>query len=162
MPISRARRMNLVALAVLLTALISLIAFHLMVFADRRPYDEAVHGWQIWPEIWQFVTDLDFSDIGDLIATSAFLTSFLLIVVAPFAIPLFRASRLAWWLAAIVSGAALVGLSGVLVGDYLGTPSGAREPGPGFFCLIASQILNFLGLLFVRREHAPEPAGVSS
>jgi hypothetical protein len=157
MPISRARQMNLVALAVLLTALISFITFHGMVLVDRRPHDEVTYGWQVWPEIWQFARDLDFSDIADLIATSAFLTSFLLIVIAPFAIPLFRASRLAWWLAAIVSGSALIGLTGVLLGNYLGTPSGEEKPGPGFFCLIASQLLNFLGLLFVRRECAPEP-----
>jgi len=65
---------------------------------------------------------------------------------------LFRASRLAWWLAVIVAGTALVGLTGVLLVDYSDVPPEAEKPGPGFFCLIASQVLNFLGLLFVRRE----------
>jgi len=162
MPISRARRMNLIAMAVLLTGLISLIAFHGMVFADRRPDGEVTYGWQVWPEIWQFITDLDFSDIADLIAASAFLTSVLLIVVAPFAIPVFRASRLAWWLAAIVSGTALTGLTGILVVDYTKEPADAEELGPAFFCLIASQVLNFVGLLFIRREHSPEQMVASS
>lgn len=144
--------MNLIALAVLLTGLISFIAFHPLVVADGRPSDDVVRGWQVWPEIWQFFKELDFSDIGDLIACSAFLTSALLIVVAPFAIPLFRASRPAWWLAAIVSGTALIGLSGILLVDYTNAPPDAEKLGPGFFCLIAAQILNFLGLMFIRRE----------
>jgi len=151
--------MNLIALAVLLTALISLGAFHLLVLADRRPDEDVVHGWQVWPEIWQFFTEFDFSDIRDVIATSAFLTSVLLIVVAPFAIPLFRASRPAWWLAAIVSGSALIGLSGILLLDYTQAPEDAEKLGPGFFCLIAAQFLNFLGLMFIRREINPDPGG---
>ncbi|RYD63337.1 MAG: hypothetical protein EOP83_12465 [Verrucomicrobiaceae bacterium] len=154
--------MNLIALAVLLTGLILLIAFHPMVFVDRRLSDEVVHGWQVWPEIWQFIADPDLSDPGDLIMISAFLTSVLLIVVAPFAIPLFRASRVAWWLAAIVAGTALVGLSGVLLVDYSDVSPEAEKLGPGFFCLIASQVLNFLGLMFIRREMTSDiPSDVS-
>jgi hypothetical protein len=76
MPTSHARRMNLIALAVLLTGLISLIAFHGMVFVDRRPDDEVTYGWQVWPEIWQFITDPDFSDIADLIAARPFSRAF--------------------------------------------------------------------------------------
>lgn len=162
MPISPARRMNLIALAVLLTGLILLIAFHPMVFVDRRVDDKVVHGWQAWPEIWRFIADPDFSDLGDLIMISAFLTSVLLIVVAPFAISLFRASRLTWWLAAIVAGAALVGLSGVLLVDYSDVAPEAEKLGPGFFCLIASQVLNFLGLMLIRREMASDIPSVFS
>jgi hypothetical protein len=163
MAISHARRMNLVALAVLLTALISLAVFHGTVFVDHGPDDEVSYGWQVWPEIWRTVRAPNFDDFMDLIATSAFLTSLLLIAIAPFAIPLFRASRLAWWLAAIVSGLALVGLSGVLLVSYSDPAAGSEKLGPGFFCLIASQVLNFLGLLFIRREHALElPTGDSA
>lgn len=154
--------MNLIALAILLTGLISLIAFHGMVFVDRRLGDEVVYGWQVWPEIWGFILDPDFSELGDLIMISAFLTSVLLIVIAPFAIPLFRASRLAWWLAAIVAGTALVGLTGVLLVDYADVPPEKEKLGPGFFCLIASQVLNFLGLLFVRAEYVEKWKGGSS
>jgi len=161
MPTTHARRMNLIALAVLLTGLISLIAFHGMVFVDRGLGDEVVYGWQVWPEIWQFILDPDFSELGDLIMISAFLTSVLLIVIAPFAIPLFRASRLAWWLAAIVAGTALVGLTGVLLVDYSDVPPDAEKLGSGFFCLVTSQVLNFLGLLFIRREQVLNQDGGS-
>jgi hypothetical protein len=160
MAISHARRMNLVALAILLTGLISLVAFHLVVFVDGRPDDEVSYGWQVWPEIWKTLKAPDFDDVLDLVATSAFLTNFLLIVISPFAILLFRASRLAWWVAISISGIALVGLSGVLLVSYSDSPAGSQKPGAGFFCLIASQVLNFIGLLFIRREHAVElPAG---
>jgi len=152
----------LVALAVLLTALIALVAFHLMVFVDYRPDGEVSYGWEVWPEIWNMMKAPDFDDIQDLIATSAFLTSLFLIGIAPFAIPLFRASRLAWWLAAIVSGMALVGLSGVLMVSYLDSSPASEKLGPGFFCLVASQILNFIGLLFIRREVSPDPLAEAS
>ncbi|MEK7950072.1 hypothetical protein [Luteolibacter soli] len=156
MPISSARRMNLIALAVLLTGLISFVAFHFLIFVDFRPDDDAIRGWQVWPEVWRFVRDPDFNQLEDLIATSALFTSVLLTVISPFAIPLFRSSRLAWWLAAIVSGAAMLGLTGVLLVNYVMEPSESEKPGAGFFCLVASQALNFVGLLFVRRENEPE------
>lgn len=154
MPIPHARRMNLIALALLITGLVSLIAFHPFVFVDHRPNDEAMHGWQIWPEIWRTIKSPDFNDIQSLIATSAFLTSLLLVAGAPFSIPLLRVSRLAWWLAIFVSGLALIGLSGVLIMNYSDT---SATVGPGFYCLIASQALNFLGLLFIRREIPAAP-----
>jgi hypothetical protein len=162
MPIPHARRMNFVALAVLVTGLISLVAFHLIVFVDHGPGGAMSYGWEVWPEIWEAMKDPDLNDIADLIATSAFLTSVLLILIAPFAIPLFRASRLGWWVATIVSGMALVGLSGVLLANYSDEPSDFARLGPGFYCLIASQILNFLGFTFIRREHVPDLPGGGS
>jgi hypothetical protein len=91
-------------------------------------------------------------DRQGLIATSAFLTSLLLIAVSPFAIRILRVSLLAWWFATSVSGMALIGLTGVLL---MSNSDDWGKVGPGFYCLIASQALNFLGLLFIRREQTP-------
>ncbi len=156
---SHARRMNLIALALLITALISFAAFHgleFQIYVDpSMQVEDDNRGWRVWPELVDFVRDLDFSDPRDLIAWAGFLCATLLIAASPALIPVFRASRLAWWLAALVSGTAMLGLGGVLLLDPP-DPSWS-VPGPGYFCLLGALALNFIGLLFVRREVLPEP-----
>ena len=155
MPIPHARRMNLIALALLITALIAFVAFHFLVitiYTDPGYSKTRDLGWEIWPELLEFLKDVDFDQIQGMIAASAFLTYCLLVVASPFLVPVLRVSRISWWVTVIASGVAMVGFGGiVLISDD--DPS-FSVPGPGLYCLLASLALNFLGLLFIRREPA--------
>lgn len=142
--------MNLVALALLITALIGFVCFHFMVLN----VDTERKGWQIWPSLIEFLKAADFDDLQGMVAAAAFLTYTLLVVATPFAIIALCRSRLLWWLIAIASGTAMCGLGGVIILGMIDDDVSA--PTPGLLCLLASLALNFLGLLFIRREHAPD------
>jgi hypothetical protein len=154
-PIPHARRMNLIALALLITALIAFVAFHFLivdVYKDPLISDELeIVGWQVWPSAFEFLQHYDTSDMHAMVAISAFVTSALLIVASPFIVPFLRISRLSWWITVISSGAAMCGLGGVILMER-----SYSIPGPGSHCLLASLALNFLGLLFIRREPMAE------
>lgn len=150
MPIPHARRMNLLALALLITALIAFTGFHLLPVESRI---ESGDGWWVWHEIGIFLESPDLQDIQSMIGISSFLTCVVLILSGPFLIHILRRSRLACRLATIVSGMVFAGL-GVVVAIHNLRP--ATQPGPAVFCLLASLALNFLGLLFIRRE-VPAP-----
>ena len=149
--------MNLIALALLVTALIAFIAFHFLptisgVEVDRRGYDPSdFEGWTIWEEIGNFAKAPNIGDFQEMIGVSTFLTGVVLILSSPILIPVLRRSRLVWWIATLGSGLVLTGLGGLLVINNL---EPALQPGPAIYCLLASLALNFLGLLFIRREPA--------
>jgi hypothetical protein len=163
MSIPQARRMNLIALALLITALIACVAFHFLPTIsgeeiDRGEYDpNDFKGWTIWEEIGNFAKSPNIGDFQEMIGVSTFLTGVLLILSSPFLIPVLRRSRLVWWIATIASGLVLTGLGGLLVISNLEPDD---QPGPAIYCLLVSLALNFLGLLFIRRElpAAPLPA----
>ena len=156
MPIPHARRMNLIALALLITALIAFVVFHFLSFEIYTdPSYGPSNGWMMWPGLIDFLGDVDFEDLAGMIAASAFLTYSLLVVVSPFIVPFLRISRLGWWMCIIASGVAMCGFGGVVL--FSGHDPSFSVPGPGFYCLLASLALNFLGLLFIRREVPAAP-----
>lgn len=153
MPIPHARRMNLIALALLVTALIAFVSFHFLVIE----YDDSSPdmGWEIWPTFFDTLKNLDITDMEDMLATSAFFTYCLLVIASPFSMVLLRNSRPLWWISTITSGGAFCTISGMIcLAELIGTSS---TPGPGLYCLLASLALNFLGLLFIRREVPATP-----
>ena len=158
MPIPHARRMNLIALALLITALIAFVAFHFLVitiYTDPGYSKTRDLGWEIWPELLEFLKDVDFDQIQGMIAASAFLTYCLLVVASPFLVPVLRISRIGWWVTVIASGVAMLGFGGVIL--ISNDDPSFSVPGPGLYCLLASLALNFLGLLFIRREVPAAP-----
>ena len=159
MAIPYARRMNLVALALLLTALIAFVAFHFLVVeyasgSSTMETDEM--GWKIWPSLYDFLKDGDFSEIEETITAASLLCSTLLVLLSPFLIPVLKRSRLAWWVLVIPSGMATFGFVGIVGMSIL---SSSNPLGPGIPCLLAAFALNFIGLLFIRREATPDPVG---
>jgi hypothetical protein len=160
MPIPHARRMNLIALALLITSLIAFITFHFLPTIsgeeiDREGYDpNEFKGWTIWEEIGNFAKSPNIGDFQEMIGVSTFLTGVLLILSSPFLIPVLRRSRLVWWIATLGSGLVLTGLGGLLVISNLDPDD---NPGPAIYCILASLALNFLGLLFIRREIPASP-----
>ena len=162
MSLSHCRRMNLAALALLVSALVAFTIFHFSrvdeVFGFASGWlreNDSIAGWQVWLSGWVSAKTWDTGgpDVAVEMLVSAMLTSSALsIVAAPFLLPIMRSSRLAWWLIVFVSFCGLnLGIS--IVSDYAIPESpvlgGLR---PGTYCLISAQILNFLGLLCIRRE----------
>jgi hypothetical protein len=159
MPIPHARRMNLIALALLITALIAFGAFHFLIIEiypgpSLSPDLETV-GWQVWPSLVETLGELHTSGMQPMVTISAFVTSALLVVACPFLVPVLRISRLIWWITVITSGAAMCGWGGVILMEP--TDPTSCILGPGSYCLLASLALNFLGLLFIRREVTAAP-----
>jgi hypothetical protein len=150
--------MNLIALALLITALIAFIAFHFLVitiYTDPGYSKTRDLGWEIWPELLEFLKDVDFDQLQGMIAASAFLTYCLLVVASPFLVPVLRVSRIGWWVTVIASGLAMLGFGGIVL--ISNDDPSFSLPGPGLYCLLASLALNFIGLLFIRREVPAAP-----
>jgi hypothetical protein len=153
----RARWMNLIALAILVTALIAFVAFHFLViqtYVDPGFGQAEERGWRIWLEVYEFLKDPDPGEIEAMVGVSSFMASVVLVVASPLLVPVFSRSRWAWWIAVLVSGSAMCGLGGVVLLGPSADPSYA-VPGPGIHCLLAVLVLNFTGLLFIRRESRP-------
>ena len=166
MSLSRSRRMNLVALALLVSALVAFTIFHFSrvdeVFGFASGWlreKDSIAGWQVWLSGW--VSAKTWNTGGPNVAAemlvSAMLTSSALsIIAAPFLLPILRSSLLAWWLVVFFSFCGIcLGIS--IVSDYA-IPEAAVLGGlrPGTYCLIFAQILNVVGLLFIRREPVAE------
>lgn len=147
MAFSSARRLNLVALAILFTALAAFLAFHALPF---RAGSEEV-GWAVWVEVAEYLSDPEWSDTRPLIGVTTLISAALLIVASPFLVPILRLSRLSWWVAVLSSGMIMTGLGGLIVITHYIDES-SETSGPALPCLIAALTLNFLGLLFIRRE----------
>lgn len=148
--------MNLIALALLITALIAYVAFHFLP-VEVYPPDlygvEPERGYEIWEEVVEFAKDPSANDEQDMIALAGFLCAAFLITACPFLIPFLHRSRWMWWTVGLMSGATLCGLGGVLFLIFF--YEGASIPGPAIYCLLAAMALNFIGLLFIRREKTP-------
>ena len=158
--IPHARRMNLIALALLISALVAFAAFHFLPLSATNPYEgptgdyeeRVVRGWRIWDEVRSVLFNRYFDDILSLIAISAFLSSSLITCLSPLLLSALAKSRLIWWMGTSMSGLVLVSLSVLTVAS---SPDGGL--GPAWLCFLASLALNFLGLLFIRRELPAAP-----
>ncbi|MEK7950179.1 hypothetical protein [Luteolibacter soli] len=131
-------RVNKVALILLIAALVCWVAFHFLTIGGGHD-----RGWEIWREIVQVFKRSRMPGWRQMIAISGFLMLSFLVSASPFAIPLLRSHRLFWWLAVLASGAALAGF-----GTFV---AGSHNRGYALDCLLASMVLNFAGLLCIRR-----------
>ena len=151
-PIPHARRMNLIALALFITALVALAAFHVLP-GFLVEGDEVLPGWAMWTILPELVAEMPGEPLMMIIFAS-FIASAFLVLACPFVAGILRRSRISWWTVTISSGAAFFGLGGILLYHLALDPSLSSS---GINCLAAAQMLNFLGLLFIRREMPAAP-----
>ncbi len=142
--------MNLIALAFAVTALVVFVAFHFL------PWSPLWKGWVVWEDIFGDLADGGLEEPPLVLAAASLLTESLLIVLLPFLLRMTWSSRLLWWTVTLVSGIATCALAGIILYFILLDPYTRAEAGPAVYCLVAAPVLNFISLLFVRRE-APEP-----
>jgi hypothetical protein len=157
-PIPHARRMNLIALALLVTALISLVAFHLLPFdpslSTTHPSEN--RGWIIWRFIGSVFSSgrIFRAPDAEALAFGCLPVSMMLVIAAPFLIPMLRGSRPIWWMMMIMTSVCLASVSWLiwsLSRDPITTPP------PSISVYVMAVFLNFLGLLFIRREVPAAP-----
>ena len=156
MSIPDARRMNLIARALLITALLFFVGFHLGDWVRATLDLEPLKGWELWKNAISVVRHSNLRGLPHslFITMSALSVATVLICGGPFAVKPLAASRALWWGATVVSAASFVGFGGFMA--YHMAENALHEPGSGFFCLLAAQMLNFIGLLFIRREPMAE------
>lgn len=146
---SRAHRSNRIASGFLVLALVGFVLFHFLPWVPD--FYGNFNGWRIWKEISKDLLRPTSWDGRDFLVMVGFLTGTLVLVSGPFLLPIFRASRLAWWFFTVVSGLATIALSGVVLFVIV---TDTFQPGIGMICIVASQFLNLTGLFFIRRPGA--------
>lgn len=138
------RAMNLLGLAFLVIGLVCLVVFH---FLPGEAFDEGM-GWTIWPEMWEGLREPGFfDDVDASIAIGSFLCLVAVVVASPFLFWIFRRSRLAWWLAILVSGLTTMGfcISVLRLNTW-------NELGTAGTVLLAAPLCNLVGLMLLRGD----------
>ncbi len=149
--------MNRIALVLFVSAFGSFVAFHFIPFWSLpNPYSRSnISGWEAWTEFARSLRSFSSVEVSDLILWSSFLTGSLLLVASPWLIPVFRISRMAWWICVLATAISTLGFFGVLIPDV--KASEEVGPGPGLLCLFSAMLLNFLGFCFIQREIPANP-----
>lgn len=151
-----------VALAWFVTALAGFAAFHAMPIYSHRWHSgisgewQTDYGWMIWEEWWEGATHLDQIefDMPGTIAWAAVHAMVGMVIASPWLVRLLSVHRVLWWLAALMSGATMVGLTGLIGHEFLTNPGdGVNERWHlGFVVLLLVPVMHFLGMMFVRRR----------
>ena len=143
--------MNRAALGLLVAALLTFTAFHFL-----PGFGEAEACWRVWLEVGEILADpLRGNDASDFVILASFLTITLLILGSPFLLPVFLRSRLAWWLATLMSGVALFALWILVLVD--------TEPallGPAGWCLLMAPALHLIGMVTLRGDSPDRGMGL--
>ena len=138
------------AIILLTLALVFFVAFH---FLPWNNYPGSEPGWEVWGQIKQIPRSADVPK--DMITASGFLTSSLILVASPLLVPVFESSRLARNLVLVMSGLALVGVTGFML--FLTTNFGRFLAGSG--CLMLAQALHLAGMIVVKPRPKPSLPG---
>jgi len=132
-----------IALGLLIAAVAAFASFNLLPWKPEVPKFDA--GWKIWVEVF---SPRNLRPGPNLLPITGILAGALIIVSGPFLVPVLRSSRLIWWTAAVVSGMAMVAFTGSLVVMVIRTNF---QPGSGMCAVVVAQVLNFAGILSIRR-----------
>lgn len=160
---SRRSDREIAARVLLLAAFVCLIGFHVMPVNDSPRYDGTIErGWVIWQALWEYRRDL-----GELFRAAAqepligmglvaAVSWLLLALVSPFIVPLLIRSRALWSITTLIAGLSLVAWL-IIIGSAAGS-SGLSNLPPAMLSMLASVLLNFLGLAVLARIKPLDPA----
>jgi hypothetical protein len=155
----RSQFSNRLAFALLVAALLCMVGFHPAPIAHIPLGDEVytARGWEFWSTWWGLLRNLDFSFLvsGMPISAAGQLIWIFVALISPFLFGPLRKSRILWWITTFLSAFGLSALTGLQIYEFLMNPPSMRQLQVGVYLAMASQILNFAGLLFIRRN---EPA----
>lgn len=151
------RLTNRIAWILQILALVCFAVFHFVRFSisvDPGAGELEFMGWWAWRDLVEMLRHIPSLEFEDLLIMSSFVTGALLMIASPFLGFVFRTSRLAWWIGILSSGAVMLALGLLLIPQMF---SELVMAGPGFYCLHAGLLLNFLGFLLYRREIRADP-----
>lgn len=147
-----------VALGCFVAALAAFLGFHAMPVMSQQFSGEweTQMGWTIWEQWWEGVTHLDqleFEMPGSM-AWAAIHALVGMLLASPWLVRALSCHRLLWWLVALMSGATVVGLTGLIGWNLIHDPPDGVDTrlGAGFLVLLLVPPLHFIGVLFVRRR----------
>ncbi|MCW1914157.1 hypothetical protein OJ996_11255 [Luteolibacter sp. GHJ8] len=158
---SRRSDREIAARVLLLAAFVCLIGFHVLPIDEVRSDGSVERGWIIWQALWVYRRDLDalfhaaaqepLVGMG-LVAAVSWL---LLALVSPFIVPLLLRSRPLWGICTMIAGLSLVAWL-IIIGSA-GAPSNFSGIPPAMLSMLASVLLNFLGLAVLARIKPLDP-----
>lgn len=158
------RRSDRVATGFLLAAVVAYAAMHVLpcsyspASGPAGEVDwEAYLGYEIWEDLLPSAADFTDPDVLDWVFSMGFLLLSVMVGACPFLVVPLSHSRVLWWSVVLCSGMVVVSLVGVL-GWLLVTSAAYDEDwrsGPGLVLFFAAPILNFVGLLCVRKAGDP-------
>lgn len=134
------------ALASLIGSLVAAFAFHFLPLESGWGSD-ITKGWETWMEIFASLRSLNFADLQTMIGSSCFITWIALVISSVPLFPILQRSRLAARFVTVCSALVLIGLGVVVAINNLGPE---QNPGSAVFCLFASLLLHFIGIVLVR------------
>jgi hypothetical protein len=119
----------------------SLLFFHFL-----PVFSGTMKGWTLWAEVARRLLDPKLvRDSRDLVFIASLLTLVVLVTASPFLVGAYLKSRLAWGLAAMMSG-----LATAVIWYLVLQMDKSRGIDPGGWCLLAAPALNFAGLIALR------------
>lgn len=152
-----------VALGLFSVAWLSLVVFHFVPVTSRigtaySPATSTIYGWELWGDWWHGIVHLDRLDFSwpNAPIWAALHLVLLVLLSSPFLIGILRSNRLIWWLFAVMSAMAVIGITGVLGWVVFTLSEYDRELTRfevGFWMLMAAPVVHFVGVMFVRRRH---------
>jgi hypothetical protein len=157
----KARKSDLVALGFLIAAVVAFGLYQGLV--ETRIYDpsmgpdvmlEESRGYQVWSLIYE-AQKAGSLDAYDLFLVAGLILGVFVTLIAPPLVNVLGRSRSLWWTGVCSSAMAVIGVCGgtlwlrYWINWY---PAPDYEDGPGFYFLLSFPVLNFIGLLCIRKR----------
>lgn len=157
----KARTSDLVALGFLIAAVVAFGLYQGLV--ETRSYDltagpdvisDESRGYQVWSTIYH-AYQASYLDDWSRFVIAGLVLGLVVTLVSPFLVNVLGRSRPLWWVGVCCSAMAVVGVCGGLL--WMRYSSGWDSPpdfehGPGYYFLLSFPVLNFIGLLCVRKR----------
>ena len=157
----KARKSDLVALGFLIAAVVAFGLYQGLV--DSRTYDATVgpdvildesRGYEVWSVIYH-AYQAGYLDDWSRFVIAGLILGLIVTLVSPFLVNVLGQSRPLWWVWVCCSAMAVIGVCGGLL--WMRYSTGWYSPpdfehGPGFYFLLSFPVLNFIGLLCIRKR----------